>query len=120
MTDPTDADRYPTLTEDGRRMLQFMREHEFAPIFRNQSGNRLTPTDLDDVAKFEATCSPRRYLDAMAPEIVTGDPISFAALLDLPVTIRPKALVSVAMALVPGCAKRSRTGSRARCWTSIR
>ena len=43
-----------------------------------------------------------RYLDALAPEIVAGDPISFAALLDLPVTIRPKALLSVAMMLTGG------------------
>jgi phenylacetate-CoA ligase len=44
----TDAERYPTLTENGRQMLQFLREHPHAPIFRNESGNRLT---ADDVAR---------------------------------------------------------------------
>ena len=42
------------------------------------------------------------YLDAMAPEVIAGDPISFAALLDIPTTVRPKALLSVAMMLSTG------------------
>lgn len=49
----TDLDRYPTLTEEGRRLLDFMREHPNAPIFRNQSGNRLTTEDLEIVRGFE-------------------------------------------------------------------
>jgi phenylacetate-CoA ligase len=49
-----DAERYPTLTEDGRRMLQFLREHPHAPIFRNESGNRLTAEDVARVREFEA------------------------------------------------------------------
>lgn len=47
-----------------------------------------------------------RYLDAMAPEVLAGDPISFAALLDLPVRLRPRALVSVSMMLAPGLRRR--------------
>jgi len=50
---PTDAERYPTLTEDGRKMLQFLREHPHAPIYRNQSGNRLTHEDIEQVRRFE-------------------------------------------------------------------
>lgn len=49
----TDADRYPTLTEDGRRMLQFLREHPHAPIFRNECGNRLSADDIAQVLEFE-------------------------------------------------------------------
>jgi phenylacetate-CoA ligase len=49
----TDAERYPTLSEDGRKMLQFLREHPHAPIYRNESGNRLTADDLERVRKFE-------------------------------------------------------------------
>ena len=49
----TDAERYPTLTEDGRRMLEFLREHPHAPIFRNQSGNRLTADEVSRVREFE-------------------------------------------------------------------
>jgi len=51
--DPTDGERYPTLTEDGRKMLQFLREHPHAPIYRNESGNRLTADDIDKVRQFE-------------------------------------------------------------------
>jgi len=43
-----------------------------------------------------------RFLDACQPEIYTGDPISFTELATLPLTTRPKALVSTAMALLPG------------------
>lgn len=50
----TDADRYPALTEHGERMLRFLREHPHAPIYRNQSGNRLTAADLERVRAFDA------------------------------------------------------------------
>jgi hypothetical protein len=50
----TDADRYPTLTAEGARMLEFLREHPNAPIYRNRSGNRLTAADLARVQSFEA------------------------------------------------------------------
>ena len=43
-----------------------------------------------------------RYLDALNPEIVTGDPISFGELLTLSTSMRPRALVSTSMALSPG------------------
>ena len=49
----TDAERYPTLTEHGRRMLQFLREHPHAPLFRNESGNRLTADDVARVRAFD-------------------------------------------------------------------
>ena len=49
--EPTDAGRYPTLTAEGRRMLDFLREHPAAPIYRNRSGNRLT---AEDVARVRA------------------------------------------------------------------
>jgi phenylacetate-CoA ligase len=52
-TEPTDADRYPTLTEHGRRMLSFLREHPYAPVYRNQSGNRLTVAEVTLVRAFE-------------------------------------------------------------------
>ena len=55
---PTDADRYPTLTEDGRRILDFLREHPHAPIYRNQSGNRLTAEDLEAVAAHARQLGP--------------------------------------------------------------
>jgi len=53
------------------------------------------------------------YLDALAPEIVAGDPISFAEYLELPVTRPPRALVSVSMLLLP--ALRARLERRFGC-----
>ncbi|HEX9936976.1 MAG TPA: AMP-binding protein [Longimicrobium sp.] len=49
----TDAERYPTLTGHGRRMLDFLRGHPCAPIYRNQSGNRLTAAEVEEVRAFE-------------------------------------------------------------------
>lgn len=42
------------------------------------------------------------YLDALNPEIYTGDPLSFAELLRLPLKTRPRALMSVGMLLSDG------------------
>lgn len=52
--EPTDADRYPLLSDAGRRMLDFLREHPNAPIYRNHSGNRLDASDLTYVRREEA------------------------------------------------------------------
>lgn len=54
-----------------------------------------------------------RFLDECDPEVLTGDPIGFADLADLPVTIRPRALVSSAMAVTPSL--RARLESRFGC-----
>ena len=43
-----------------------------------------------------------RYFDAWAPEILTGDPISFQQLASLPCAHHPKALISTSMTLLPG------------------
>jgi phenylacetate-CoA ligase len=50
---PTDQERYPTLTEAGQRMLKDLREHPSAPIYRNQSGNRLSIDDVKALRVFE-------------------------------------------------------------------
>lgn len=42
------------------------------------------------------------YIDALAPEIITGDPLSLAVLLDLPLQHRPRALLSTSMSLSSG------------------
>ncbi|MBL8058871.1 MAG: hypothetical protein JNK29_19355 [Anaerolineales bacterium] len=47
-----------------------------------------------------------RFLDNLNPEIYTGDPVAFAELMQLPLRSRPKALVSTAMALLPGLRRR--------------
>ncbi|HEY9071467.1 MAG TPA: capsule biosynthesis protein CapK [Candidatus Ozemobacteraceae bacterium] len=48
------------------------------------------------------TGDPARFLDDIAPEILTGDPVAFAALAALPVSFRPRALLSSAMAVTSG------------------
>lgn len=50
---PNDADRYPTLTPAGQDMLRLMREHPHAPIFRNESGNRLLAHEVEQVRTLE-------------------------------------------------------------------
>jgi phenylacetate-CoA ligase len=49
-----DNERYPTLSADGQRMLDFMREHPAAPIYRNQSGNKLLAPEVTALRIFEA------------------------------------------------------------------
>lgn len=56
----TDENRYPTLTADGKQMLDFMREHPCAPIFRNKSGNRLTDEDLASLRPHETRIASAR------------------------------------------------------------
>lgn len=51
--EPTDQERYPTLTDAGRRMLEFLLEHPAAPRYRNQSGNRLTLEDVASLREFD-------------------------------------------------------------------
>jgi phenylacetate-CoA ligase len=51
---PEDAARYPGLTAAGAQMLQRMREHPHAPIFRNASGHRLLPDELPAIHAFAA------------------------------------------------------------------
>ncbi len=54
-----------------------------------------------------------RYLDACAPEIITGDPVSFACLADLPMAHQPRALISTSMTLLPGL--RNKLAARFKC-----
>ncbi|WP_229418202.1 AMP-binding protein [Massilia sp. Root351] len=48
-----DAERFPTLTAAGRAMLNFLREHPSAPVFRNESGNKLLAHEVEQVRAFE-------------------------------------------------------------------
>lgn len=42
------------------------------------------------------------YIDALAPEVMTGDPLSLAALLGIAFEHRPRAIMSTSMTLLPG------------------
>jgi len=69
-----DEDRYPTLTAAGRQMLHFLREHPHAPIYRNQSGNRLTAEDVERVLAFEreALAAPVGWHPGGQPDWLDG------------------------------------------------
>ncbi|MBS1196562.1 MAG: AMP-binding protein [Proteobacteria bacterium] len=53
MDAPQNLEYFPTLSEDGRKMLEFLREHPAAPIYRNQSGNRLLAEEVESLRHFE-------------------------------------------------------------------
>ena len=56
----------------------------------------LNPADWRD------TADRARFIDDCQPEILTGDPLSFAELARLPIHHKPRALISTAMQLLPG------------------
>ncbi len=60
----------------------------------------LNPADWNDQA------DRIRFLEKYNPEILTGDPLTFHALAGLAPSIRPKAIVSSAMALTDGLRRR--------------
>ena len=53
MTSYFDPERYPTLSDEGAEMLRYLTEHPNAPIYRDESGNRLTAADLDELKALE-------------------------------------------------------------------
>ncbi|KAF1694715.1 AMP-binding protein [Pseudoxanthomonas daejeonensis] len=59
--EPSDAERYPTLTDAGAAMLRRMREHPAAPIFRNTSGNRLLGPEVDELSRYERDLADARF-----------------------------------------------------------
>src|SRR5437763_12664244 len=50
----TDAERYPWLDDDSRRLLAWLHEHPAAPRFNHRCGDRLTAAGLERVRQFEA------------------------------------------------------------------
>lgn len=59
--EPDDTERYPTLGEAGRAMLQRMREHPCAPLFRNASGNRLLTAEVEELRAYERDIAAARF-----------------------------------------------------------
>jgi phenylacetate-CoA ligase len=51
-----------------------------------------------------------KYIDALAAEVYTGDPISFAELLKLPLRTKPRVMLSTSMALLPGLRRQLEEG----------
>lgn len=82
-----------------------VRTYSFASVvsyldFAGYAKINLNPTDWRDPG------DRVRFLDDCNPEIYTGDPFAFTELMKLPLTSRPKALVSSATTLLPGLRKQ--------------
>lgn len=60
----------------------------------------LNPNDWHDPADMA------RFINACAPQVFTGDPLAFEALLEVPLTFQPQALISTAMRLRPALHQR--------------
>jgi phenylacetate-CoA ligase len=56
---PDSADRFPICSVAGHALMQRLRTHPQAPIFRNESGHRQTAADLSAFDAFEAKTKPQ-------------------------------------------------------------
>lgn len=70
---------------------------------------------------WRAAADARAYLEAFDPPLLTGDPVSFAALLDLDADLHPLALASTATALSDGLRRQlaARFGCPVFEWISL-
>src|SRR5258707_886641 len=55
----TQAQRYPWLTDDSRRLLDWLHEHPAAPRYNHHCGDRLSLAGLERVRQFEAEISTK-------------------------------------------------------------
>lgn len=79
--------------------------YQFASVSAYLGGAGVLKVNLHP-AGWRAPGDPVGFLDDCAPELYTGNPISLAALADLPLRTRPKAVLSGAMALGSGLRRR--------------
>lgn len=73
----------------------------YASLSTYLNGSGILKINLNP-AQWQDPAHPVKYLEKYNPEILTGDPFAFLALLKLKPKIRPKALVSSAMRLTAG------------------
>jgi phenylacetate-CoA ligase len=86
--------------------------YQFASVMTYLDGAGLLKINLDP-SGWRDPDHRVSFLDTCAPEVYTGNPISLAALAELPLARKPKAVISGAMAL--GGALRRRLGERFQC-----
>jgi len=62
-------ERFPTLTEEGRRLLKWMQEHPFAPKFNHRCGDRMDAAARERVRAFEVElrAQPPRWAHGEVP-----------------------------------------------------
>lgn len=73
----------------------------YAAILAHLNGSGVVKINLH-AREWNAPGDASAYLNDLAPEIITGDPLSFAELMNLDVRVKPKALSSTSMRLEPG------------------
>lgn len=94
----TDVDRYPTLTEDGRQILNLLREHPCAPRFHNESGNRLLAPEVELVRAHERSVLTSELTFASNEQPLWRDSFVEACLRDVPYFRRRAAALSEVLA----------------------
>ncbi|MEP7359656.1 MAG: capsule biosynthesis protein CapK, partial [Anaerolineales bacterium] len=70
----TEAERYPWLTDDARRRLQWLLEHPHAPRYNHRCGDRLTAAGLEQVRAYERRvhAAPPAWAPGQLPGWVAG------------------------------------------------
>lgn len=86
--------------------------YQFASVSSYLDGAGVVKVNLHE-SGWRSPSDQESFLDSCAPELYTGNPISLAALADLPLTTRPAAVLNGAMAL--GSGLRSRLAARFDC-----
>lgn len=84
MSELSEADRYPNLGPDGRRLLAWLAEHPHAPHFRNRSGHRLLPDEVTTAVEFEQRVSLATLPAIVAPPVARVDDFLRRALRQVP------------------------------------
>ena len=77
----TEAEWFPGMTEDGRRLLRWLRERPSAPRFTHQIGDRLTAEAVRRIRSFEAELQSERALEGWRPDSApnwVGEFVAFA------------------------------------------
>jgi phenylacetate-CoA ligase len=77
----------------------------YASVLSYLGGAGFAKVNLAD-AEWRRPSDAVAFLDDCDPELYTGDPFAFSVLAELPLRTRPKALVSMATALLPGLRRR--------------
>ncbi len=73
----------------------------YAAILSQLNGSGVVKINLHP-REWNDARDPEKYLNGLQPEIITGDPLSFAELLKLELSVKPKALSSTSMQLENG------------------
>ena len=73
----------------------------YAAILSQLDGSGVVKINLA-LSEWNAPDDRATYLNALAPEIITGDPLSFTELMNVPLTFQPRALSSTSMQMTRG------------------